>query len=95
MTLVMVGAMVVSGIETVWTGHKSLPHYRAAQEWDYTAKAQSAPVILQRGAELGRFNMGSTVIVLFTGQAKLAETLVAEAAVKMGQRLGTWHSPMT
>jgi phosphatidylserine decarboxylase len=47
------------------------------------------PLSLAKGAELGRFEMGSTVILLFEpGRVLWADWLVADAPVRMGQRIG-------
>lgn len=89
MALILVGAMFVSGIETVWTG-PIYPHARKMQKaWDNRADN----IILPHGAEMGRFNMGSTVIVLFGGKkgVDLAATIQPAAAVQMGQLLGTYR----
>lgn len=89
MALILVGAMFVAGIETVWTG-PIYPQVRKMQKfWDNRADN----IILPRGAEMGRFNMGSTVIVLFSGQrgVDLAPTIQPAAAVQMGQLLGTYR----
>lgn len=59
MALILVGALFVSSIETVWAG--TLPPTQQPQRWQYSPA--TAPQ-LQRGAEMGRFNMGSTVILL-------------------------------
>ncbi len=61
MALVMVGAMNVASIETVWAGEVTPPERSAVQVWDY----KEGDVRLEKGAEVGRFNMGSTVILLF------------------------------
>jgi phosphatidylserine decarboxylase len=87
MALVLVGAMIVAGIETVWSGHvcpgQSLPF-----EVDYT-EAQN-PVVLQKGDEMGRFKLGSTVVALFGPEkVNLNPQLSAGSAVSMGQLLGT------
>lgn len=85
MAMVLVGAIFVSGIETVWHGAvRPRPAGRIAH-WDY----RDNPPSLARGAEMGRFNMGSTVIVLFQpGRVELASHLGPEVAVRMGERLG-------
>ena len=50
--------------------------------------ASRAPIHLEKGAELGRFKLGSTAIVLFgPQQVKWAESLGAGSAVRMGQQL--------
>jgi len=86
MASVMVGALLVSGVETVWSGVE-IPAYgdRIAKK-DYRGKG----IVLDRFAEMARFNYGSTVIVLLPkGAATLASGLVAETPVKLGQRLAT------
>ncbi len=62
MALILVGALFVGSIETVWAGTVTPNRSSKIEHWHYSE--QTAP-ILQRGAEMGRFNMGSTVIVLF------------------------------
>jgi phosphatidylserine decarboxylase len=85
MALVLVGAIFVSSIETVWHGEVTPPTAAQVRAWDYAADAPA----LDKGAEMGRFNMGSTVIVLFGENAIAWEgSLKAGEAVKMGQRLG-------
>ena len=78
--VVLVGAMIVASIETVWGGPTS--PYRRQQEdrWDRT---------FARGAEIGRFLLGSTVIVcLPPGSMRLDARLQAGLPVRMGQRIG-------
>lgn len=86
MAVVMVGAVFVGGIETVWHGPVTPPAGRIVKRWTY--EPQSAPRLL-RGDELGRFNMGSTVVLLFGAEAvQWAQEARPEAKVKMGQLLG-------
>lgn len=61
LVLVMVGALFVGSLETVWAGQVSPPHRRDTQVSQYQ---MTQPLPFARGAELGRFNMGSTVILL-------------------------------
>ena len=83
--LVMVGAMLVSGVETVWGGVEIPPYAHAITRKDYRGRA----IRLNRFAELGRFNMGSTVILLLPeARAELADDLKPDAAVRVGQLLG-------
>lgn len=82
--VVMVGAMLVSGVETVWSGVEIPPHLDAPQRRDW----RGASIRLARHAEMARFNMGSTVIVLTGANATLDTGLAPEAAVRMGQRIG-------
>jgi phosphatidylserine decarboxylase len=88
MAMVLVGAVFVGSIETVWSGVVTPPAGRMVRRWRYDEGEQ--PIQLARGAEMGRFNMGSTVIVLFGPQAlDWADSIQPAAAVRMGQRLGT------
>ncbi|UKE74703.1 archaetidylserine decarboxylase [Xanthomonas graminis] len=84
MASVMVGALLVSGVETVWSGVE-IPRYgdRITRK-DWRGKG----IVLQRFAEMARFNYGSTVIVLLPpGVAQLDPTLAAETPVRLGQAL--------
>lgn len=91
MAVVMVGAIFVGSVETVWAGEVTPPACRRVVRWDYR---ESEAIELARGAELGRFNMGSTVILLF-GRDRIAwETpVVADTPLRMGQRIGTVTPP--
>lgn len=79
--VIMVGAMLVGSIETVWNADT-----RAAS---ITTETYANSIQLKRGAELGLFKMGSTVILLF-GKDKIewSKNLKEGDAVKMGQSLG-------
>lgn len=88
MAVVLVGAMIVASIETVWAGLVTPPK-RALKTFSYDEAAR-APITLEKGAEMGRFKLGSTAIVLFgPDQVQWAETLTANSPVQMGQHLGT------
>ena len=84
MAVVMVGALLVSGVETTWSGIE-IPRYGdAVTVRDY----RGSDITLERFAEMARFNYGSTVIVLLPdGVATLVEGLGAETPVRLGQRL--------
>ncbi len=87
MAVVLVGAMIVASIETVWAGLVTPPR-RALKTTRYDAAARAA-ITLEKGAELGRFKLGSTAIVLFgPQQVRWAEQLAAGSSVRMGERLG-------
>lgn len=87
MAVVMVGALLVSGVETVWSGEEIPPYGDRVTSKDYLG---GATVELARFAEMARFNYGSTVIVLLPpGVAELAAGLGAETPVRLGQRLAT------
>jgi phosphatidylserine decarboxylase len=88
MALVMVGALFVGSIETVWAGEVTPPARAGVDVTQYPETGSSA-VSLARGAELGRFNMGSTVILLFGPQAvEWSKTAQPDQPVRMGQGLG-------
>ena len=84
MASVMVGALLVSGVETVWSGVE-IPDYAdevVRRDW----RGQGS--VLERFAEMARFNYGSTVIVLLPpGAATLSPELAAETPVRLGQTL--------
>ena len=81
---VMVGALLVSGVETVWSGEE-IPAYGDR----ITSKAWAGEgIVLERFEEMARFNYGSTVIVLLPpGVAEIDPALQAETAVRLGQVL--------
>ena len=79
----MVGAMLVSGISTVWNGPEVPPYARGIVRRDWRGRG----VRLPRFAEMARFEMGSTVIVLLPEPARF-DPLVEHARVEVGQRLG-------
>ncbi|WP_079229926.1 archaetidylserine decarboxylase [Pseudomonas putida] len=86
MAVVLVGAMIVASIETVWAGLVTPPK-RELKTFRYDESSR-APIHLEKGAELGRFKLGSTAIVLFgPEQVKWAENLGAASAVRMGELL--------
>jgi len=83
--VVLVGAMLVSGVETVWSGVEIPPYASAIQRKDWRGK----DVHLQRFAELGRFNMGSTaILILPAAVAQLDPSLAPEGFVEVGQEIG-------
>ena len=85
MASVMVGALLVSGVETVWSGVEIPAYADRISRKDYRGKG----IVLERFAEMARFNYGSTVIVLLPkGVARLAPELRAETPVRLGQELG-------
>ena len=85
MALIMVGALFVGSIETVWSGQVSPPHSRKGIGTYHLLQ----PVYLDRGDECGRFNMGSTVILLTApGAVQWAHDLVPGRALRMGEPIG-------
>ena len=86
MALILVGAINVAAIETIWEGLVTPPHGKVITSKQYRENS----ITLTAGQEMGRFNMGSTVILL-TEQGKFnweTDTLNPETVLKMGQRIG-------
>jgi len=84
MASVMVGALLVSGVETVWSGEEIPAYGDRITRKDYRGKG----ITLERFAEMARFNYGSTVIVLLPpGVAEFAPQLGAESPVQLGEAL--------
>ena len=80
--LVMVGAIFVGSIETSWEGQITPPYTKSIKTYDY----DSRQIELSKGKELGRFNMGSTVILLMPkGAPKL--NLQVRQVLNMGQSI--------
>lgn len=87
MAMVLVGAMIVASVETVWAGLVTPPK-RTLKSVRYDEAAR-APIHLDKGAEMGRFKLGSTVILLFgPQQARWAADLAALSPVRMGESIG-------
>jgi phosphatidylserine decarboxylase len=85
MVMILVGAINVSAIETVWHGL-----IRTIGRKIHRFDDKKGEVTLARGQEMGRFNLGSTVIVLTTAQFKLDALMTPGKEVKLGQRLGIY-----
>lgn len=86
MACVMVGALLVSGVETVWSGEEIPAYGHKVTKKDYRGQG----ITLERFEEMARFNYGSTVIVLLPpGVAALDPSLGAESPVRLGQKLAT------
>jgi phosphatidylserine decarboxylase len=92
MALVLVGAIFVSSIETVWHGVVTPPTRKTVRHWRYDENAPR----LAMGEEMGRFNMGSTIIVLFANNAvQWLHDVQAGKEVKVGERIGQYAMPAT
>ncbi|HEX7917220.1 archaetidylserine decarboxylase [Rudaea sp.] len=82
--VVMVGAMLVSSVETVWSGLEIPPYASTIARKDWREKR----IRLERFAEMGRFNMGSTVILLLPASHAAKLAVAAGASVRVGQAIG-------
>ncbi len=83
--LVLVGATIVGSMATVWHGVVNPPRQPAVKRWDYGAGA----VTLKRGDEMGRFLLGSTVVMLWSKQTiEFNNDWKPERAIRMGEAMG-------
>ena len=84
--LVLVGALFVGSMSTVWHGDVTPRNPRVRS--DLTLDFARTDLRLGKGAEMGRFNMGSTVILLLPpGRTEWLEELAAGSLIRMGQAL--------
>ena len=82
MALVMVGAIFVGSIETIWEGQITPPYSKSVKTFEY----ENRQIKLSKGQELGRFNMGSTVILLLSSDSP-SLNIEPNETLKMGQSL--------
>ena len=88
MALVLVGATIVGSMATVWHGLINPPRRLQVTTWDYGSVDTPAP-FLRQGAEMGRFLLGSTVVLLWPpGAMEFNPAWGATSPVRMGQELG-------
>ena len=86
--VILVGAMIVAGIETVFSGQVT-PLPKQVVTTDYQ---RTAPITLEKGDELGRFLLGSTVVLLFPeGKARFESDLKAGSLVRVKSKLGQYN----
>jgi phosphatidylserine decarboxylase len=83
--LVLVGATIVGSMATVWHGVVNPPRLPDVKSWTYEAGA----VALKRGDEMGRFLLGSTVVMLWPKQTiAFNGEWQPERAIRMGEAMG-------
>ena len=80
----MVGALLVSSVATVWDGLVIPPYASSIRRKSFDRRN----ITLERFAEMARFNMGSTVIVLLPAGTGTLDPLQSQQEVLVGQRLG-------
>lgn len=86
MAMILVGAMLVASISTVWAGLIAPARGKQIRSWQY----HDQNIELNRGDEMGHFQLGSTVIVLFAhDHIAWTDNLQTEQTVRLGQLLGT------
>lgn len=83
--MVLIGAQLVSGIETVWHGPVSA---QKPSSWDYSKQS----IILEQGREMGRFNFGSTVILCLPSNSAFTSHVKPQKTVTLGKGLATFIS---
>ena len=82
--LVLVGATIVGSMATVWHGVVNPPRTAGIREWRY----EQQPVALRQGEEMGRFVLGSTVVLLFPkGPLRFNADWAASRAVRLGESM--------
>jgi phosphatidylserine decarboxylase len=85
--LVLVGATIVGSMATVWHGQINPPRSADIREWRY----DDEPISLKQGDEMGRFMLGSTVVMLFpesrSTTAAFNPDWVAGGAIQLGQAM--------
>ena len=85
LVLVLVGATIVGSMATVWHGVVNPPRTRDVREWRYDGQN----LVLQQGDEMGRFLLGSTVVMLFPkGRTSFNPEWVVGGAVRLGEMMG-------
>ncbi len=83
---VLVGATIVGSMATVWHGMVNPPRMGQVSQWTY----ESAPVALAKGSEMGRFMLGSTVVMLWPKNTiRFNPAWVSGGAVQLGQAMGS------
>ncbi|WP_110689580.1 archaetidylserine decarboxylase [Salinicola endophyticus] len=82
LAMVLVGAMIVAAIETVWAGQIT-PLSGRVQTTSF-----DTPVVIEKGAEMGRFKLGSTVVMCLGREAEFHDFDPTGTPIRMGQSLG-------
>ncbi|MER2492232.1 archaetidylserine decarboxylase [Catenovulum sediminis] len=85
LAMVLVGAMIVASIETIWSGVITPPTGRRPFTWHYD---NQPPIIIEKGQEMGRFKLGSTVVMTFANpHLDFADGAQAGKKVRLGEVL--------
>lgn len=88
--LVLVGAAIVGSMATVWHGVVNPPRTKQVRQWRYDEQ----PVQLRQGDEMGRFLLGSTVVMLFPkGPCRFNPAWASGAAVRLGEAMASCSGP--
>ena len=88
--LVLVGATIVGSMATVWHGLVNPPRLPDVKTWNYVAQK----VELKQGDEMGRFLLGSTVVMLFPKAAlQFNPTWQPTQAIRLGEAMANYQEP--
>ena len=88
--LALVGATIVGSMATVWHGVVNPPRGKAVREWRYPANGQPE-IVLRQGEEMGRFLLGSTVVLLFPkGPLRFNPDWAPGGAVRLGEAMADY-----
>ncbi|MFL6694964.1 MAG: archaetidylserine decarboxylase [Ramlibacter sp.] len=83
---VLVGATIVGSMATVWHGVVNPPRTHDVRSWDYAGR----DIVLRKGQEMGRFLLGSTVVMLFPKDiVTFTPDWAPTRAVRLGEAMGT------
>ena len=86
--LILVGATIVGSMQTTWHGVVNAQRLGKIREWRYDDDARQ--IVFRKGEEMGRFLLGSTVVMLFPKDVmRFNSEWVAAGAVRMGEAMGT------
>jgi len=84
--MVLVCATIVGSMYTTWHGQVNPPRSRKVRSWDY----QTQPIVLEQGDEMGRFLLGSTIVLLLPeGKSAFNADWAAGKPVQLGETMGT------
>lgn len=86
MAITMVGAVNVAAIEMTWEGLVTPPHLNTTVHYDYADRS----INLEKAEQMGTFNMGSTVVMMFSKDyAQALQQLHIDQPIKMGETIAT------
>jgi len=84
--LVLVGATIVGSMATVWHGVINPPRPGVVRNWQYSEQS----IDIKQGDEMGRFLLGSTVVMLFPkGAISFSDSWQPDLTVRLGELMGT------
>ena len=89
MAMVLVGAIIVSGIRVVWKKN-GFSQFHQIKKWDFSLETDNE-VSLEKGQEMGHFMLGSTVILCFPdSKMSLDKRVSKDSVIQMGEVIGSY-----